>query len=118
METAVDCLLEMPDQDRDERMLGSAYTNLTSCLTMLHQYPAAEAAWKEAQRYTCSLGQMQRPLFCMRRWGMRKRWPHTWSARRKLSGVAQHAREMTRQILSGTHPAFPVKMKRKIKTSG
>lgn len=28
-ETAVDCLLEMPDQDRDERMLGSAYTNLT-----------------------------------------------------------------------------------------
>lgn len=51
-ETAVDCLLEMPDQDRDERMLGSAYTNLTSCLTMLHQYSATEAAWKEAQRYT------------------------------------------------------------------
>lgn len=92
-ETAVDCLLEMPDQDRDERMLGSAYTNLTSCLTMLHQYPAAEAAWKEAQRYTLQPGQMQRPLFCMRRWRMRKRWPYTWSALRKAIRRMQHAPE-------------------------
>lgn len=42
--TAIDCLLEMSENDKDDIILGSAYTNLTSCLTMLHQYPAAESA--------------------------------------------------------------------------
>ena len=42
--TAIECLLEMPENDKDEIILGSAYTNLTSCFTMLHQYPEAEDA--------------------------------------------------------------------------
>lgn len=41
-QTGIECLLEMPENEKDELILGSAYTNLTSCLTMLHQYPEAE----------------------------------------------------------------------------
>ena len=55
-ETAIECLLEMPENDRDEIILGSAYTNLTSCLTMLHQYKAAEKAWNAAQQYPAQPG--------------------------------------------------------------
>lgn len=55
-ETAIDCLLEMPENDKDETILGSAYTNLTSCLTMLHQYDSAEAAWNNAQQYPLQPG--------------------------------------------------------------
>ena len=55
-ETAIECLLEMPEKDKDEELLGSAYTNLISCLTMLHQYAAAESAWKAAQQYPLQPG--------------------------------------------------------------
>ena len=34
--TAIECLLEMKENERDEDLLGAAYTNLTSCFTMLH----------------------------------------------------------------------------------
>lgn len=35
---AISCLQEMREDERDELILGSAYTNLTSCLTMLYRY--------------------------------------------------------------------------------
>ncbi len=50
-ETGIACLLESSENDRDEMILGSAYTNLTSCLTMLCQYDQAELAWREAEKY-------------------------------------------------------------------
>lgn len=107
-ETAVDCLLEMPDQDRDERMLGSAYTNLTSCLTMLHQYPAAEAAWKEAQRYTLQPGADAAAAILYAAMGdAEKVAVHMERLEKSYPAYAARTREMTRQILSGTHPAFP-----------
>ena len=119
-ETAVDCLLEMPDQDRDERMLGSAYTNLTSCLTMLHQYSAAEAAWKEAQRYTLQPGADAAAAILYAAMGdAEKVAVHMERLEKSYPAYAARTREMTRQILSGTHPAFPVKMKRKrLKNTG
>lgn len=55
-EIAIECLLEMSEKDKDEIILGSAYTNLTSCLTMLYQYEAAEVAWKAAQQYPAQPG--------------------------------------------------------------
>ena len=54
--TAISCLLEMSEDARDEVILGSAYTNLTSCLTMLKRYQEAEAAWKNAQKYPLQPG--------------------------------------------------------------
>lgn len=55
-QTAIACLLEMSENDKEEIILGSAYTNLTSCLTMLHQYPEAEKAWNAAQQYPAQPG--------------------------------------------------------------
>lgn len=43
-ETAIVCLQGVLENDRDETVLGAAYADLTSCLTMLHQYSSAEAA--------------------------------------------------------------------------
>lgn len=49
--TAIDCLLEMPEDDREEMILGSSYANLTSCLIMLNEYETAETMWNKAQNY-------------------------------------------------------------------
>ena len=106
--TAIACLLEMSENDRDEIILGSAYTNLTSCLTMLHQYAEAEIAWKAAQQYPdqpgadataailyAAMGNAEQVSEYIRR--LKEKFP-AW--------VAQ-TQQMTQQILSGTHPAFP-----------
>ncbi len=53
-EEGIACLLEMPE--KEDVILGSAYTNLTSCLTMLHAYKEAETAWKTAQNYPLQAG--------------------------------------------------------------
>lgn len=49
--TAIECLLEMPEEDRDEIILGSACANLTSCLVTLRRYEEAEKAWDQAEKY-------------------------------------------------------------------
>ena len=106
--TAIGCLLEMPEKDRDEVILGSAYTNLTSCLTMLHQYAEAEKAWEAAQRYPTQPGADATGAILYAAMGDAEKTAR-YIDRLKASAPAWVAqtREMTRQILSGTHPAFP-----------
>lgn len=107
-ETAIECLLEMSENDKDEIILGSAYTNLTSCLTMLHQYPDAERAWQAAQQYPlqpradataailyAAMGNAEKAATYIEK--LKEKFP-TWAAQTQI---------MTRQILDGTHPAFP-----------
>lgn len=109
-ETAIECLLEMSENDKDEIILGSAYTNLTSCLTMLHQYEAAEAAWKATQQYPAQPGAAATgailyaamknvEMVALYLEQLKKGFP-AW--------VAQ-TQEMTQQILNGTHPHFAEK---------
>ena len=108
-EIAIDCLLEMPEKDQDEVILGSAYTNLTSCLTMLHQYPSAEAAWKEAQKYPLQPGADATAAILYAAMGnTEKTAEHIQVLKEKLPAWAARTQEMTRQILAGTHPAFPL----------
>ena len=105
---AIECLLEMSENDRDEVILGSACTNLTSCLTMLHRYPEAERAWRAAQRYPLQPGANATAAILYAAMGDGEK---TAEYIRLLSEtfpawVAQ-TQEMTQQILNGTHPAFP-----------
>ena len=45
----IECALQEAEPDR--LILGSAYTNLTTCLTMMHRFDEADQAWKTAQTY-------------------------------------------------------------------
>lgn len=106
-EIAIDCLLEMPEKEKDEIILGAAYTNLTSCLTMLHEYPAAEAAWKEAQKYPMQPGADATAAILYAAMGDKeKATTHIQLLEQKQPALAPQIREMTRQILDGTHPSF------------
>ena len=107
-ETAIECLLEMTDNDRDDVILGSAYTNLTSCLTMLHQYPEAENAWRAAQQYPAQPGADATAAILYAAMGNTEKVAmHLKQLNEKLPAWVAQTREMTRQILEGAHPAFP-----------
>lgn len=106
--TAIDCLLEMPEQDQDEIMLGSAYTNLTSCLTMLHRYPEADAAWKQAQNYPLQPNADATAAILYAAMGNGEKVAvHLGRLKENYPAWVAQTQEMTRQILNGTHPAFP-----------
>lgn len=107
--SAIACLLEMSENDQDEVMLGSAYTNLASCLTMLHQYPEAESAWKTAQQYPAQPGADATAAILYAAMGNAEK-AEEYIGRLKESFPAwvSQTQQMTRQILDGTHPAFPV----------
>lgn len=107
-ETAIECLLEMPENDRDDVILGSACTNLTSCLTMLHQYEAAEKAWVAAQQFPAQPGAAATGAILYAAMG-RKAEVDALIAQLKQTMPAWVAQteEMTQAILDGTHPAYP-----------
>ena len=106
--TAIDCLLEMSENDKDEITLGSAYTNLTSCLTMLHQYVEAEKAWKAAQQYPAQPGADATGAILYAAMGnAEKTAQYIEQLKEKFPAWVAQTQEMTEQILSGTHPAFP-----------
>jgi len=106
--TAIQCLLEMSEQNRDDLILGSAYTNLTSCLTMLHQYPEAERAWKLSRQYPAPPGADATAAILYAAMGQEeKSAEHLGRLSESFPEWVDQTREMTRQILNGTHPAFP-----------
>ena len=107
-ETAIDCLLEMPEKDKDDVILGSAYTNLTSCLTMLHQYSMAEKAWQEATKYPAQPGADATAAILYAAMGNReKSAAYIQQVKEKLPALLPQIQSTVQQILDGTHPAFP-----------
>lgn len=107
-ETSIECLLEMSENDKDAIILGSAYTNLTSCLTMLHRYPEAEKAWKAAQQYPAQPGADATGAILYAAMGnAEKTAEHIGRLKEKFPAWVAQTQEMTGQILGGTHPAFP-----------
>ena len=97
----------MSENDKDEIILGSAYTNLTSCFTMLHQYPEAEKAWNAAQQYPAQPGADATAAILYAAMGnAEKTSEHIDSLKVKFPAWVAQTQEMTQQILDGTHPAF------------
>jgi len=106
-ETAIGCLLEMSEKDKDEVILGSAYTNLTSCLVMLHRYADAERTWKEAQKYPLQPAADGTAAILYAAMGDGpKAWAYLARLEKTVPVVAGQVRETVRQILDGTHPEF------------
>ena len=107
-EAAIVCLLEMPETDRDNEILGSAYINLTSCLTMLHAYPAAEAAWEKAKCYPLQPGADATAAILYAAMGNKEKTAqHIAALEQRFPAWVARTRTMTQQILQGIHPAFP-----------
>ena len=106
-ETAVGCLLNMPENDKDYVLLGSAYVNLASCLIMMKKPEAAEKAWLKARE--CPLqpeaDATAAMLYAVLGNGgeMEK---HLEKLNARLPGLAMQTGEIARQILNGTHPFF------------
>lgn len=106
-ETAIDCLLEMSEKDTDEVILGSAYTNLVSCLTMLHRYEEAERAWRKAQMCPLQPGADATAAILYAAMGDREQTEiHIKRLSEKNPAWVAQTKAMTQQILDGTHPAF------------
>lgn len=106
-ETAITCLLEMPENDKDDVILGSAYTNLTACLTLLYHYPEAEAAWTKALRYPQQPAALGTAAILYAAMGDKKKTAlHLEQLEKTLPAVAAQVQTVTQQILSGTHPHF------------
>ena len=101
-------LLEMPQEDREEVILGSAYTNLASCLTMLHQYPEAERAWQAAQQYPLQPGADATAAILYAAMGNKeKSAAYMQQVKEKLPALLPQIQSTVQQIFDGTHPAFP-----------
>lgn len=105
---SIDCLLEMPVDEQREVILGSVYTNLTSCLTMLHQYPEAECAWEAAQQYPMRPGADSAAAILYAAMGnAEKTAGYIEKLKKEFPAWVSQTQETTQQILDGTHPAFP-----------
>ena len=107
-ETTIECLLEMPEKDRDKAVLGASYTNLTTCMTMLHRYPEAEKAWTAAQNYPLQPASDATAAILYAALGQEEKTEaHLAALEEKFPQLAPQTRQVTRQILDGTHPSFP-----------
>lgn len=105
--TAIECLLEMKDRDRDPVILGSAYSNLTSCLTMQHRYQEAEAVWQQARQYPQQPGAYATAAILYAAMGdVNRSEEYLTALKRQAPAAAAQIQETVRQILNGTHPEF------------
>lgn len=105
--TAIACLLEMPEKDRDEIILGSAHSNLTSCLTMLHRYTEAEAVWTAAGQYHLLPASYATGAVLYAAMGNREKTnAYLDKLRAEYPELLGQIQTMTGQILAGEHPAF------------
>ena len=104
---AIECLLETPESDKDEIAIGSTYTNLCSCLTMLHRYAEAEQALKEGQKYKCRPGAEAIAAILYAAMGKKEKSEvYIDKLCETVPQLVEQTQKMTLQILSGTHPAF------------
>jgi len=103
----IECLLEMDEDERENTVLASAYTNLCSCLTMMHRYDQAEQALSKAAQLPvqpasaataailyAAMGQSDKTALCIAQ------------LEHQRSELAQQTKEMTAQIMAGEHPHF------------
>lgn len=101
---AISCLLEMREV---EDILGSAYTNLTSCLTMLHRYAQAEQAWHTAQQYPLQPGAAATGAILYAAMGHAEQCQaYIEQLKERFPAWVAQTQAMTQQILSGRHPHF------------
>lgn len=107
-ETGIACLLEMSENEQDPVILGSAYTNLASSLTMLHRYPEAEKAWETAMQYPTQPRASAVAAVLYAATGDRETANAYMKKLEKADpAFAQQIWQAIQKIFDGTHPDFP-----------
>lgn len=106
--SAIDCFTGTGLDQRDHLLLGSAYANLASCLTMMHRYEEAETALVTSRSlYADAPGRsaIEAVLYAIR--------GDSAQVEASLATLKNHApaayesvKESTDQILAGTDPLF------------
>ena len=109
---AIDCLENAEEDYKDDRVLGSAYANLTSCLTMMHRYKAAENTYRKAVRYPVGKGTAAIGAILYAAMGNKEETERFLKLTEKeIPPLYPHTKHMTEDILSHKHPHFcPVEL--------
>lgn len=104
-ETAVEYLKAMPQPQ--EELLAAGYSNLTSCLTMMHQFKAAAAAWEQAQAYPIRPPAYAAAAMLSAATGDREQ-TQRWLSLLTMQApeLGEKTRQTTQQVLEGNHPHF------------
>ncbi|MBQ9959618.1 MAG: hypothetical protein IJP01_04605 [Oscillospiraceae bacterium] len=109
---AIRCLNEAPlgvqnALAQDEVLLGAAYTNLTSCLTMLHRLDEAQAAWKQAEKYPLQpAAYATAAILCAALKDRERCDEYLEKLGQRMPALLPQTRRTAYQILSNLHPAF------------
>ncbi len=104
---AVDCVLRLPEDERELAVVGSSYANMVSCLTMMHRYDEAEKAWIKAQKYPLQPGADATAAILYAAMDNEEKVEYYIEELKVEFPVwVSNTVVMTGQILSGAHPHF------------
>lgn len=104
-ETGIEYIKAM--NDPDEELLGSAYTNLTSCLTMMHLFTDAKKAWEKAQTFPMQPGAYAAAAMLYAAQGDREQTGEMIAVlQEKYPAWVEKTRLTTEQVLNRAHPHF------------
>lgn len=104
---AIDCLLNAKEEYKDERVLSSAYVNLTSCLTMMHRYKAAELNYRKGLKYPIQKGTAATGAILYAAMGNKSEVERFLGILvKELPQLFPHTKYMTDLILERKHPHF------------
>ena len=104
-ETAIDYLKAMDDPDPE--ILASGYTNLTSCLTMMHLHTDAKKAWAQAQHYPLQPGAYAAAVMMYAAAGDKEQTAtYLQTLEEKFPAWFDKTRQVAQLVLNRAHPHF------------
>ena len=104
---SIDCLENASEEYKDRVVLGSAYTNLTSCLTMMHRYKAAVVNYRKALNFPIQSGTSATGAILYAAMGNVKETERFLSiVTKEIPALYTHTKKITDEILERKHPHF------------
>ena len=98
----------MPEEEKDNVILGSAYTNFASCLTSLHQYKDALLARKKAESYPLQPGAYATPVMLYAAMRDNEQFSvYMEKLKDQAPDLALQISRIAEEILNGTFPGIP-----------
>ena len=104
-QTAIELLKK--EKDRDPAVLGATYANLTGCLTMMHDFKAAEAAWFATVQFPLQTNSYATAAMLYAAKGDReKAYAYLGQIDEKFQDLIQGTTASIEKVLTKQHPHF------------